>query len=224
MKNIKLIEEKALNRKRRKKKKEATKIQDERKNLLSQSSSFFIREAYKTMRTNVGFSLPDREGCKTIVVTSSLQSEGKSITAANLAISFAEADNRVLLIDCDLRRPKLSRLFRLASPLGLTNLLLDPTLLDTVILHGEQDNLDIIPAGEIPPNPSELLGSVRMKKFLEDMRQRYDYIILDTPPVNMVIDAVVVAPETDGVLFVVRSGASERGAVIHAVDQLEYVR
>lgn len=224
MKNINLIDEKAFNRKRRNKKKEATKIQDERKHLLSQSSSFFIREAYKTMRTNVGFSLTDSEGCKVIVVTSSLQSEGKSITAANLAISFAEADKRVLLVDCDLRRPKLSRLFRLASPLGLSNLLLDPSLIDTVVLRGEHENLDVISSGEIPPNPSELLGSVRMKKLLQDMRKRYDYIILDTPPINMVIDAAVIAPETDGVLFVVRSGVSERGAVIHAVEQLEYVK
>ncbi|MDD6188464.1 MAG: CpsD/CapB family tyrosine-protein kinase [Clostridiales bacterium] len=198
-------------------------IQEERRSILSDKSDFFIREAYKTLRTNVTFSLAEEDGCKVIIVTSSLQSEGKSTTALNLAISFAEADKRVLLIDCDLRRPKLGRLLELNSPEGLSDLLLDPGLLDKGVVKN-YGGISVILAGAIPPNPSELLGSVRMEKLLDRMKEKYDYIILDTPPVNMVTDAVVLAPRSSGVLFVVRANQSERGSVVHAVSQLEYAR
>lgn len=199
-------------------------LADDRRHILSSDSNFFIREAYKTLRTNTMFALAGQEGCKIILVTSALQGEGKSISALNLAISFAEAENRVLLIDCDLRRPKLARLLRKSSRVGLSNVLLDPSQLGEVILPGGVDRLDVILSGDIPPNPSELLGSARMESLLAHLRKRYDYVILDTPPVNMVTDAVVLAPKSDGVLFVVRAGQSERGPVTHAVEQLEYAQ
>lgn len=199
-------------------------IQEERKHLLSAKSDFFVREAYKTLRTNVMFSLTEESGCKVLVLTSSLQSEGKSITAVNLAISYALADQRVLIIDCDLRRPKLARLLGLSAPVGLSNLILRPLLKDQAIIHAEELGVDVILSGDIPPNPSELLGSERMQKLLDELKQDYDYIILDTPPVNMVTDAVVLAPKSDGVLFVVRANQSERAPVVHAVDQLEYAK
>ena len=201
----------------------ALRIREERRCILSAHSDFFIREAYKTLRTNVTFSLAGEGESRVVVVTSSLRGEGKSITAINLALSFAEADKRVLLIDCDMRRPKLSRLLSLSAPAGLSNLLLDAGLLDKSILS-YYGSIDVILAGDIPPNPSELLGSERMKKLLDLMREKYDCIILDTPPINMVTDAVVLAPQTDGVLFVIRADQSERGAVMHAVDQLEYAK
>ena len=196
----------------------------DRRCILTPKSDFYIREAYKTLRTNTTFALAGEDGCKVILVTSSLQGEGKSMTALNLAISFAEAENRVLLIDCDLRRPKLARLLRKSSRVGLSNLLLDPSLLGEVLIPGGVDRLDVILSGDIPPNPSELLGSARMESLLAHLRKRYDYVILDTPPVNMVTDAVVLASKSDGVLFVVRSGQSERGPVTHAVEQLEYAQ
>ena len=199
-------------------------IADERRNILSANSDFFIREAYKTLRTNTMFALAGQDGCKTVVVTSSLQGEGKSITTLNLAISFAEAENRVLLIDCDLRRPKLARLLDKSASAGLSNLLLDPSLLDSAILPCGTPRLDVIISGDIPPNPSELLGSARMSALLAQLREKYDYILLDTPPVNMVTDAVVLASKCDGVLFVVRAGQSERGPVMHAVEQLGYAQ
>jgi capsular exopolysaccharide synthesis family protein len=197
-------------------------LQEEKNNLLMNGDNFFIREAYKTLRTNVTYALADQEGCKVIAVTSSMQSEGKSFTATNLAIACAQADKKVLLIDCDLRRPKLNRLLGASARSGLTELLMQPELRDKVILHEEAAGMDVIISGAIPPNPSELLGSKRMKKLLEDLRQKYEYIILDTPPVNMVTDAAVLAPLSDGVVFVVRMNYSERGAVIHAVEQLGY--
>jgi len=205
-------------------KREGRSIQEERRNLLTPKSDFFIREAYKTLRTNVSFSLADDEGCKVIVVTSSMQSEGKSITAINLAISYAMTDRKVLVIDCDLRRPKLARLLQMSGKVGLSNLIMQPKLQERAVLSTDIRGLDVILSGDIPPNPSELLGSPRMKRLIEALRQSYDYIILDSPPVNMVTDAVVLAPESDGVLFLVRANHSERGAVIHAVEQLEYAK
>ena len=199
-------------------------IIEDRRNLLSPKSGFFVREAYKTLRTNVSFALAGEEGNHIIMVTSSLQGEGKSITAVNLAISYAMADRKVLLIDCDLRRPKLARLLRLSSKTGLTNLILDAGLREEVVLPSHVKGLDVILAGDIPPNPSELLGSPRMERLLTELRQEYDFIILDSPPVNLVTDAVVLAPRSDGVLFLVRANHSDRGAVIHAMEQLEYAK
>ena len=200
-------------------------LQEERRNLLSSTRDFYMQEAYRTLRTNVNFSLTqDITGGKVVSVTSALQGEGKSFTAANLAISYAQTDCKVLLVDCDLRRPKLSRLLQVSASTGLSNLLVSPNLLEDAIRPIGVSGLEVILSGDIPPNPSELLSSPRMDRLLERLRQSYDYIILDTPPVNMVTDTVVLAPKVDGVLFVVRAGASERPAVIQAVDQLEYAQ
>ena len=196
-------------------------LQMERENLLSAKSDFFIREAYKTLRTNVSFTLAGEEDCKVVVVTSSLQGEGKSITAVNLAISYAMTDKKVLLVDCDMRRPKLARLMEKGNKVGLSNLLMDHDLLPEAVQHTDIEGLDVILAGNIPPNPSELLGSKQMRRLIDEMKEQYDYIFLDSPPINMVTDAAVLAPKSHGVLFLVRANQSERGSVIHAVGQLE---
>lgn len=198
-------------------------IMEERRRILSSKSDFFIREAYKTLRTNVMFSLTGESPCKMIVVTSALQSEGKSVTATNLALSFAELGKKVLLMDCDLRKPKLGRLLNLSAPAGLSNVLMEPELLEKALIKSF-GGVDIILAGDIPPNPSELLASVRMEKLLGQMKERYEYIIVDTPPINMVTDAMVLAPQSDGVLFVVRANQSDRNSVGYAIDQLDYAQ
>jgi len=151
-----------------------SRIEEERKYILSENSDFFIREAYKALRTNMVFSLADEEDCKVIIVTSAMKAEGKSITAVNLAISFAEMNDRVLLIDCDLRRPKLARLMRLRGKTGLSNVLLQPELLGEAIQTSKVPNLDVLTAGDVPPNPSELLGSGKMRRLLEALRKSYD--------------------------------------------------
>lgn len=200
------------------------KIKEDRKYILNPKSSFYLREAYKTLRTNVNFALADTEGCKTILVTSGNQSEGKSLTALNLAISLSQTDYKVLIVDCDMRRPKLNRLLNISNTSGLSNLLMDSSQMDATIVSHETYGIDFLLSGDIPPNPSELLASARMQKLLTALRERYDYIIIDSPPVNMVIDAVVLSEMCDGVLFVVKAEQSERGAVIHAIDQLEYAK
>ncbi len=196
-------------------------LRQERKYLLTQNNDFYSREAYKALRTNVYFSLTGEEACKVVIVTSSMPSEGKSTTAANLAISFAQAGKKTLIIDCDMRKPKLSRLLNLKSKVGLSNVLMNPQLCKEAVLHTGEHNMRAMTAGDIPPNPSELLGSTRMQELIKILRESFEYIILDTPPVNVVTDAVVLSPLSDGTLFVVRAGQSERGAVRRAVDQLE---
>lgn len=203
------------------KKAPAEDIRQERKNLINSQSDFYILEAYKSLRTNVMFSLTGKEGCKVILLTSSMQGEGKSTTAVNLAISFALDGKKVLLVDCDMRRPKLARLMGLRSNIGLSNILLRPELCGSALLPTAEKNMRVLLAGDIPPNPSELLGSPRMNELIDALKKQFDYIILDTPPVNVVTDAMVLCPLTDGVLFVVRSGIAERGSVMRAVDQIE---
>lgn len=198
------------------------KTKQDRKFILTPESGFYIQEAYKALRTNVSFALANTEGCKVVMVTSALQSEGKSMTALNLAIALGQMDKKVLLIDCDLRRPKLARLLNMSAPAGLSNLLMDFGLLNGALIKSEEYGIDLILAGDIPPNPAELLSSNRMQKFLSALREHYDYIIIDSPPVDLVVDAVALSAQCDGVLFVVRAGQSERGAVIHAMQQLSY--
>lgn len=196
-------------------------IEEERKYLLTSKSSFFSREAYNMLRTNLSFALAEAGECKMVMITSALQGEGKSITASNLAITLSEAGHSVLLIDCDLRRPKLGRLLSLKSQAGLSDILIQPGLLSENVLEYRK-GVHVILAGSIPPNPSELLNSARMEALLKRLRSSYDYIILDTPPIGVVTDAAVLASQTDGVLVVVRTGQSERGPVTQAVEQLEY--
>ena len=199
-----------------------SKVKHDRKHILSQNSGFYLREAYRALRTNVNFALADKEGSKVIMVTSSLQGEGKSLTALNLSIALGQMDKKVLLVDCDLRRPRMARLLNITAPAGLSNLIMDFTLLDMAVVNSEDHGIDLILSGDIPPNPAELLASNRMQKLVELMRGRYDYIILDSPPVDLVVDAVAQSSHCDGVLFVVRADQSERGAVIHGMEQLEY--
>ncbi len=199
-----------------------SRVKHDRKHILSAKSGFYLQEAYRALRTNVNFALADTEGCKVVMVTSALQGEGKSMTALNLAIALGSMDKKVLLVDCDLRRPRMARLMNLNAPAGLSNLLMDFSMLDVAVINSEEHGIDLILAGDIPPNPAELLSSGRMQKLLDIMREQYDYVIMDSPPVDLVVDAVALSSQCDGVLFVVRADQSERGAVIHGMDQLEY--
>lgn len=209
--------------KRNKRVSDVQRIEESRRHILTEKSGFFQREAYKALRTNVTFALEGDSTCKVFIVTSSLHGEGKSTTALNLAISYAGEEKRVLVIDADMRRPMMARLLSIKSGTGLSNILLDRRLLDRSVIHTE-NGCDVILAGDIPPNPSELLGSRKMAELLEELKNRYDIVIIDTPPISMVTDAVVLSPLTDGALFVIREGVSEKGAVQYSLAQLEYAK
>ena len=193
---------------------------NQRRHILGKNSNFYVQEAYKTLRTNVRFYLSG-EGCKKFAITSGLAGEGKSITILNLAISFAQTGAKVLLIDGDLRRPTMARLLiEKASP-GLSNVLAGLATAEEAIRKHIYPNMDVLFSGEIPPNPSELLGSQRMQDMLDQLSKRYDYILIDVPPVAIVADVCVMSDMLDGVLFLVRTDRTEKEAVSRGLKQLE---
>ncbi len=173
-------------------------------NRLSESTPFSIREAYKSIRTNLLFSLAPL-GKKTVVISSALSNEGKSTTCGNLAITFAQTSAKVLLIDGDLRKPTMHKFFEVENTKGLSNLLVGFDSVADSVKRNIVKNLDIITAGALPPNPSELLGSRNMQIFIQKMEEYYDYILIDSPPINVVTDAVVLSQHAAGILMVARS-------------------
>lgn len=181
-----------------------------------------VSEAYRTLRTNIQFSSFDNE-LDTILVTSSGPAEGKSTTAANLALSMAEVDKKVLLIDCDLRKPSLHKKFNISNNKGLSNLLIGQFKFDEVA-QKYSDNMCILTSGTVPPNPSEMLASKKMKQFLEEAKKIFDFIILDTPPVVAVTDAQLLSTMVGGVLLVVAAGQAEIGAAEKAKELLNNVK
>ena len=180
-------------------------------------------EAFRALRTNVTF-VGAEHPLQLIVVSSPGPGEGKTTTAANLALTLASAGSRTVLIDGDLRRPQQHRAFRIVQEPGLTDVLVGDAPLGEVIRPELADNLDVIPAGRIPPNPSELLGSVAMRRVLDGLRKDYEYIVIDTPPLLPVTDAVVAAASADATIIVLRSGETEEVGALRAMEQLDRVK
>ena len=180
-------------------------------------------EAFRAVRTNVVFSSAD-DGARSILITSTGPGEGKTMVAANLALSLAQTGQRVLLIDGDMRKPKMEEAFGIPQEPGLSNLLVGNCKASEAIRKGPQSGLWLLPAGRVPPNPAELLGSKRFKQFLSSLKEHFDWVIVDTPPVMAVVDAAVVAQRTSGVVFVVGAEMTSRHAAKAALDQLENAR
>lgn len=177
-------------------------------------------ETYRTLRTNVQFMGLDRS-LKVIEVTSGGPGEGKTTTATNLAVVLAKAGNRVVLVDADLRRPRIHEVFALPNTRGLTDILLgDPA---EGIAKQVLDNLSVITSGAIPPNPSEMLSGQRMDAMLHDLQRRFDYVILDTAPVLPVTDAVAMSQLVDGVLLVIQAGRTSRPNLTQTLASLRQV-
>lgn len=193
-----------------------------RAKVLNDKSSFHVKEAYKALRTNVVFTIP-HDGAKKIIVTSALAGEGKSTNCLNLAISFAQTGAKVLVVDCDLRKPNIANLLNIPSTPGLSNILANLNTIDSSIVHSDYANLDVIPSGDMPPNPAELLGSNSMKEVIEKLSEIYEYIFLDTSPINIVTDAAVMSKMVDGVLLVVRQGRTYKESVAEAIKKLSFV-
>ncbi|MCG0275498.1 MAG: CpsD/CapB family tyrosine-protein kinase [Thermosediminibacteraceae bacterium] len=181
-----------------------------------------VSEAFRMLRTNLQFASVDRP-LKKIMVTSSVPQEGKSTVIANLAICIASAGSKVLLVDADLRRPNIYKLFLLENYKGLSNLLAENLPKDAVVNKTKVENLHVITSGPVPPNPAEILGSARMKNFLDQVSSEYDMVLIDAPPVNSVADASILSSLVDGVILVVEAGSTEREAAIVAKQQLEKV-
>ena len=179
-------------------------------------------EAFRTLRTNIQFSNIDKD-IKTIVLTSSGPAEGKSTVIANFAVTMAQVDKKVLLIDSDLRKPRIHTIFGLSNVNGLTTVLAEGLSYKDVVIPTGIGKLDILPSGPIPPNPAEVLGSKKMKSFLEKIKDDYDMILLDTPPVGLVTDAAVLSTIVDGVILVCAVGQAIIDAARNAKALLEKV-
>ena len=192
----------------------------QRRQILNKNTNFAIQEAYKQLRTNIRFCIRGQK-CKKFCLTSGQASEGKSITILNLAISIAQTGKKVLLIDADLRRPSISRLLvEKASP-GLTEVLVGDVNEYEAIRPGIYPTLDILFSGDVPPNPSEILSSERMQELIENCSEHYDYILVDTPPVNVVTDACIIANLLDGAFLLVREKSTKKENVRQAINNLQ---
>lgn len=212
---------KGLFSKKRKQKNNLNKAQNEKAFILNEETSFHVQEAYKASRTNTMFSIPGK-GCKKVVVTSSFPGEGKSTTCINLAITFAQTGSKVLVIDADLRKPTVHRKLEVNNERGLAHLLGNFCHIKETIIPSKYENLDVILAGHLPPNPAELLASEAMKNILDTLGGHYDYIFLDTPPLNVVTDATVLSNIVSGTILVVRQGETHHKDVQDALSKLEF--
>ena len=194
--------------------------------LIGKDISFAASEAYKLLRTKLQFSFVDEINCPIIGVSSAMAGEGKSLSAINLAYSLAQLDKKVLIIDCDMRRPSIFTKLPVQKSPGLSNYLTSQVHRDEIVqkcnVDGEQ-SFDVIASGNNPPNPIELISSAKMAKVLNSMRDNYDYIIIDLPPVGEVSDALVAAKLVDGMLLVVRQDYCTTVALSDAVEQFEFV-
>jgi len=179
-----------------------------------------VAEQYRTIRTNIEFMAVDRE-IQAILVTSATQGEGKSTTSSNLAVAYAQQGKKVLIIDTDMRRPTVHYTFKVANGLGLSSLLTRQAEKDKAILPTKIDNLSILTAGPIPPNPAELLSSRAMEHLVGQLREEFDIIIFDAPPLLQVADSRITSKLTDGVVLVVGCTTSDRQRVLKAKEQLE---
>jgi len=192
------------------------------KRILNPQTSFEIIEAYKATRTNVMFSLNSEKGCKKVVITSPTSGEGKTTTCINLACTFAETGAKVLIIDSDLRAPRLHKYLKLQNEKGLSNVLAGFNEVGDCIVETERENLDCLTSGPIPPNPVELVSAESMKDLMENLSQKYDYIFVDTPPLNIVTEALILSKYATGVILVTRQKYTMYKMVERAINSLKF--
>lgn len=191
--------------------------------ILSKEVPFIYKEAYKVLRTNLDF-ISSTSDIKSILITSAVPEESKSITAINLALTLAEDGHSVIVVECDLRKPSIAKYLNLGYGIkGLSSILSGSSALTDCIVELKKIKINVLPAGLLPPNPSELLNQKQMEQIIEELKQIYDYVILDTPPVNVVTDAMVVGRMVDGVLLIIRSKFASTKAIRLAKQRLEAV-
>lgn len=183
---------------------------------------FAIVEAYKTIRTNLQFLLSGKK-CKKVVISSCVSGEGKSTTAVNLSIAFAQTGSKVLLIDADLRRPSINKKLKVQNTKGLSSALVGFCEAEEAISN-VNPYFDVLTSGPIPPNPSELLGGEKMDELLQQLSEKYDYIFIDMPPVNVVSDPLVLANKTDGIVFIVQDNVTTHEEFQKALSSIEFAK
>ena len=178
-----------------------------------------VSEQFRTIRTNINFSMPDKD-LKTLLFTSTSPGEGKSTSAANVAIVFAQEGKKVLLVDADMRKPTMHYTFHTTNSTGFSNLLTRKWGLEDVVVETEIEGLHLVTCGPIPPNPAELLGSKTMDALLEQFTAEYDIVIFDAPPLLSVADAQILSNKCDGTILVLNTGSTEKTNVLKAKEAL----
>lgn len=202
-------------------KKDKRKLMSNIRNIITMfDSKSPISEQYRTIRTNIQFSTVDQD-VTSLMVTSTGPGEGKSTTAANLAVVFAQQGKKVLLVDADMRKPTVHYTFNLTNTFGLTSILTKQMTIDKAARGSNEKNLFVLTSGPIPPNPAELLSSKAMAHFFDDAKEYFDLIIFDTPPLLAVTDAQLLANKCEGTILVVSSGKTEKGQLIRAKQLLD---
>lgn len=196
-----------------------TKLSKERKLITYLYPKSTISEQYRMIRSNIMFSSVDKEITK-LVVTSAAPSAGKSTTAANIAVAYSQAGKNVLLIDGDLRKPTVHYTFETKNVFGLSNLITDQINLEQAVQNTKIENLFILTSGPIPPNPSELLSSQRFKELIDSLKEYFDLIIIDTPPVLAVTDAVILSTVVDGTIIVTNVETNNKHHLLKAKEVL----
>ncbi|QBP42023.1 CpsD/CapB family tyrosine-protein kinase [Paenisporosarcina antarctica] len=190
-----------------------------RKLIIRSNPKSFVSEQYRTLRTNINFSMPKGE-LQSVMVTSAAPGEGKSTTASNLAVAFAQEGKRVLLVDADMRKPTSHYTFHVTNTLGLSNLLTRQSSFDETVKETGIEGLQIITSGPIPPNPAELLTSNQMDILIEQLKKSYDMIVFDAPPTLSVTDAQVLSNKCDGTIFVISSKETNKDNAVKAKELL----
>ena len=208
-------------------KKRRSEKDSEQKERICEQLSFAAKEAFKRLRTNLAMCFPENDGkCRLIGVTSAQPSDGKSTISLNLAFTLAELDKNVLLIDADMRRASIHTKVGIVRTPGLSNLMGDSNSINDALQvyrsSTDDTHFNILPAGDVPRNPSELLNSSRMAKLLETLSDNFDYIVVDLPPIGAVVDAISVAKRLDGMIVVVRENNCPRGLLADCMQQLKY--
>lgn len=187
------------------------------------SNTSAYEESIRTLRTNIQFSGIDHK-LKKLVITSSVPDEGTTTVAINLARSFAQNNKKVLLMDCDLRNPSVGKELNIENTLGLTNLMIGNKDISSVIIKDtEAQNLDILFSGPIPPNPSEILSSEFMKNLLHSLEDKYDYIIIDSPPAGIITDAAILSTITDAIILVAKANSTKKDEIRGTIDKINAV-
>lgn len=201
---------------------QAVTLKQSQQAILNKKTAFVIQEAYKTARTNIIFSVAGAvdNGCKVIAVTSANPGEGKTTSTINLAITFAQTGARVLLIDGDLRKPRVHQYLSVLKANGLSTVLSNQRRFDEVVFRDLKESMDVLTSGSIPPNPAELLSSEAMGNMLDELKKQYDYIFFDTPPVTVVTDAAALSKYVDGIVMIVREGYTNHESIERAISLL----
>ena len=205
--------------KKKKKSRKRTTATLARKLITVENPKAIVSEQFRTLRTNITFSHPDK-ALKTILVTSSSPGEGKSTTSANVASVYAQEGKRVLLVDGDMRKPTVHHTFGLKNTKGLSNVLTRQVSIEEAIQPSTLDNLSIMTSGPIPPNPAELLASKSMEQLIGELTAQYDFIIFDAPPILSVTDSQILSNRCDGTVLVVKAGEAEKAMVQKAKESL----